>query len=390
MRKKRNNVIALGWVSFLTDISSEMILPILPLFLANVLGTSKAFIGLIEGVAESSSSLLKIGSGWYSDRVRRRKSFALIGYCVSNMVKPLLALANTAGHVLIIRFVDRMGKGLRTAPRDALIAESSEQNSRGKAFGIHRMMDTVGAVVGASIAFLFLSIASDSYRTIFLLSGIPGSIAVLVLSLCVREKRKKEHDEGLHGSVHVQPHGAATQQFKLFLVCISIFTFSSVSYAFFILRANELGLAEKFIPLVYLLYTIMYALFAVPVGSLSDKMGRTAVLGTGMFLHGLFLLGFSLADHALHALILFAVYGIVVAITETIPRALVSDLVVADRRGTALGMYHTAVGIAPLPANLLFGFAWSRVGSQIAFSLWGVLSLTASFFFVINRRKFQE
>ena len=381
-------MVTLGWVSFLTDVSTEMILPVLPLFLANVLGTSKAFIGLIEGVAESSSSLLTVGSGWYSDRIRRRKPVAILGYSLSNVAKPFFAFANAAGHVLAIRIIDRIGKGLRTAPRDALIAESSEHKSRGRVFGIHRMMDTAGAVVGASLAFLFLSLASGSYRTIFLLSGIPGIMAVLVLSLFVRE-RGKEHDERVHVSIHDHPHGAATKQFKLFMICISLFTISNVSYAFFILRADELGIAARFIPLVYLLYNVVYALLAIPVGALSDRIGRTTVLGMGMFLHGILLFGFSFAGHALHVLILFAVYGIVIAIIDTIPRALVSDLVVVDRRGTALGMYHTAIGIVPLPANLLFGFAWSSVGSQTAFSLWAVLSLTAWFFFVINRRKFQ-
>lgn len=388
MKKVRKNVIVLGWVSFLTDVSSEMILPVLPLFLANVLGTRKAYIGLIEGVAESTSSLLKVGSGWYSDRIRRRKPLALLGYSLSNVVKPLLALATAWGHVLTVRFVDRVGKGLRTAPRDALIAEASDQRTRGRSFGLHRMMDTAGAVVGASIAFLLLSALSGAYRTLFALSAVPGILAVVVLFVFLKERRITHQDaEEVRTSEEEGRHSLANN-FKLFLICISFFTFSSVSYAFFILRANELGIAARLIPVVYLLYNIVYAVLAVPAGSLSDKIGRTAVLGTGMFLHGMLLLGFGVAGKAFHAWLLFAVYGVVVAITETIPRALVSDLVRAERRGTALGMYHTAVGIVPLPANLLFGLMWSRFGSALTFMMWAALSLMAFFLFLLNRKKF--
>ena len=389
MGRIQKNVVILGWVSFLTDVSSDMILPVLPLFLANVLGTGKAFIGLIEGVAESTSSCLRVGSGWYSDRLGRRKPLAFTGYAVSHVTKPLLALATSWSHVLAVRFADRVGKGIRTAPRDALIAEASLHGTRGLSFGFHRMMDTAGAVVGASIAFLLLSLMPEAYRTLFALSAIPGFLAVVVFLLFVKERKVRDDERLMEGGSWAENRHRVGGNLRLFLVCISLFAFSTVSYAFLILRANELGVAGRFIPLVYLLYNIVFALFAFPCGSLSDRIGRVPVLGIGMFLHGMVLLGFAAARHAVQAWILFAVYGVAVAITDTVPRAFVADLVATEQRGTALGLYHTAVGVIPLPANLLFGLVWSRSTSELVFALWALLAWAALFLFVLIRRRLQ-
>lgn len=362
--KITRNVFVLGWVSFLTDVSSEMILPILPLFLANVLKAGMASIGLIEGVAESTASLLKVASGWYSDRIKRRKPLVVSGYLLSNLVKPCLALITTWGQALGIRFADRVGKGVRTSPRDALIAESSEQRTRGRSFGFHRMMDTAGAVVGTSIAYLVLSRMAGAYRSVFALSAIPGVLAILVVALFVREKAKVVLGTGGRSP---KPY-KLPPELRLFLFIITFFTFANLSYAFYILRASELGIAAKMIPIIYLVYNIIYSLVAMPVGILSDRFGRATLLLFGFGLMALLLFSFGQAKTAYQAWLLFILYGGVIAIIETVPRALVSDIVPSEVRGTALGLYHTYVGVAALPAGLLFGFLWQRFSSQTAFN----------------------
>ncbi len=389
MRKAvSKNVIILGIVSFLTDVSSEMIMPILPLFLAHVLGAGTVSIGFIEGIVESTSSLLKAGSGWYSDRVRRKKPLVLAGYLLSNVVKPLLAVAGAWWQVLVVRFSDRVGKGLRTAPRDAMIAEASERQTRGKSFGIHRMMDTAGAVVGAAVAFLFLSHNSDAYRSIFAVSIIPGTLAILVLLFFVRERPQTLSSRMPPGEVGEKENTTLRGPFRRAMLLFALYAFANISYAFLILRASELGIAVLHIPLVYLVYSLIYALLAVPVGSLSDRIGRTRVLVMGMMLQGLIFLGFAVASRSLHVWLLFIVLGCVVAVTDTIPRALISDMVSSSRRGTALGLYHTAVGLAPLPANLLFGLSWSRFGSSASFATWSALMAAVGLLFLFNRRRF--
>jgi len=387
MRKITRNVFVLGWVSFLTDVSSEMILPILPLFLANVLKAGMASIGLIEGVAESTASLLKVASGWYSDRTKRRKPLVVSGYLLSNLVKPCLALVTSWGQVLGIRFADRVGKGIRTSPRDALIAESSEQKTRGRSFGFHRMMDTAGAVVGTSIAYLVLSRMAGAYRTVFALSAIPGVLAILVVTLFVRERTK----EALRAEGGASRPYKLTPDFRLFLFIITLFTFANVSYAFYVLRASELGIAARMIPIIYLMYNMVYTLVAMPVGILSDRFGRVNLLLFGFGLMALLLFSFGQAKAAYQAWLLFIFYGGVIAIMETVPRALISDIVPSEVRGTALGLYHTCVGVAALPAGLLFGFLWQRFSSQTAFIFGAaVAAVSGLLLFALWRKNFAK
>ena len=370
-RRIHPNVLALGWVSFFTDTASEMILPLLPLFLTSVLGVSKSVLGLIEGVAETTASLLKLLSGWASDRLHKRKALVVAGYGLSNLVKPLLALTTSWGQVLGIRFLDRVGKGIRTAPRDALIAHSSGARVRGRSFGFHRAMDTAGAVVGTLIAFVVMAHWVGGYRIVFAAALIPGLVALAILVLFVREQRSEAQKEEKAAA----RDNAVPRRFGVFLGIIGLFTFSHITYAFYIVRASDLGVSDKLIPIVYLVYNVTYALLAMPVGALSDRYGRRKVLALGFLANALLLFGFGSASTVWHAWVLFAFYGLVSAVVETVPRALVSDLVGAGRRGTGYGAYHATVGLLPLPANVLFGALWQAKGAFVAFSTWSVLSL---------------
>jgi len=372
-RRIHPNVLALGWVSFFTDTASEMILPLLPLFLTSVLGVSKSVLGLIEGVAETTASLLKFLSGWYSDRLQKRKALVVAGYGLSNLVKPLLALTTSWTQVLGIRFLDRVGKGIRTAPRDALIAQSSGTKVRGRSFGFHRAMDTAGAVVGSLVAFLVMAHWVGGYRIVFAAALVPGLVAVGILLAFVREERSgnqaKRQDRSETAGV--------PKRFGVFLAIIGLFTFSHITYAFYIVRASNLGVSDKLIPIVYLVYNVIYALLAMPVGALSDRYGRRNVLAIGFLANALLLFGFGAANATWQAWALFAFYGLVSAVVETVPRALVSDLVGAGRRGTGYGAYHATVGLLPLPANVLFGALWQAKGAFVAFAVWSGLSLVS-------------
>ncbi|NOY76333.1 MAG: MFS transporter [Calditrichaeota bacterium] len=385
MARIPRNIKILGWVSFLTDVSSEMILPILPLFLKNVLKASMTSIGVIEGVAEATASLLKVVSGYWSDKAGKRKPFILAGYSLSAFAKPVLALTTAWWQVLAIRFTDRVGKGLRTPPRDALIADTSAVAQRGKSFGFHRAMDTLGAALGTLIAFLLLTWKVEAYRLVFVLSIIPGLLAVCVLVFLLKEtpiaKQKitpdtsPEHDSG-----------PLPLRLLLLMGIMVVFTFANVSYAFFILKINAIGISAALVPLVYLFYNLVYAALAMPVGMLSDKIGRERILLSGFFIMVFLLWGFSRALLSWQAWVLFFFYGITSAIVETIPRAWISDWARQAHRGSALGLYHTLVGLAALPASIVFGAIWHSYGSSVAFTYAMVISIASFVLLAIFRR----
>ncbi len=366
------NVVVLGLVSFLNDISSEMTLSILPLFLANVLGVRTPVIGLIEGVAESTASLMKIYAGWLSDRVRRRKALALAGYGVSALSKPLLYFATSWLYVGVIRFVDRLGKGIRTAPRDALIADSAAAEHRGLSFGFHRAMDTGGAVLGLGLAAAIVYISQrggmalerSTFQRLVLAAAVPGFLAVLLLALGVRE-------------VVVPTQGGTARpvltlrgwdrRFYGFLAAVVLFTLGNSSDAFLLLRAQTLGIAAALLVLLLLVQNATYTLVATPAGALSDRWPRHRLILFAWGLYALVYLGFALAGEPWHAWVLFAVYGVYYGIAEGVGKALVADVVAAERRGTAYGLYHAAVGIAALPASLIAGVLWQGVGAWTGF-----------------------
>jgi len=364
------NIIVLGIASFLTDVSSEMIFPLFPLFTVEVLGAGAAALGLMEGVAESAASLLKVISGWWSDKLRRRKPFVVSGYGLSTVVKPMLALSTSWSHALGVRFADRVGKGLRTAPRDAIIADSSAPSVRGKAFGLHRTLDTLGAVLGPAIAFLLLPLLG--YRKVFLVATIPAAIAVVVLILFVREVFAGRKGAKISLRVGLSP------EFRLYLAIVALFTLGNFSWAFLILRAKDIGVAPGYTILLYMFHNLIYALASLPAGMLSDRVGRRPVIALGYSIFGITCVGFALASSPWHAIFLFATYGLFRGITEGVQKAYVSDLVVPELRGTAMGTFDTVSGIAAFPASFIVGILWQSIGVQAAFAYGATLSFAAT------------
>ncbi len=365
------NVWVVTLTSFLTDVSSEMLTNLLPLFLANVLGVRTAVIGLIEGVAETTASLLKVFSGWFSDRLGRRKGLAVLGYGLSSLSKPLLYFATSWGWVLGVRFADRVGKGLRTAPRDALVADSVDERQRGLAFGLHRTGDTAGAFIGLLIALFVLLVARrgatdldrPTFQTIVLLSLIPALLAVAVLALGAREV---PHATPQTDRPSLRLSGF-DRRFLAYLGIVVLFTLGNSSDAFLILRAQNVGLPVAGVLGMMMTFNLVYTLVASPAGALSDRLGRRRLLTAGWLVYSVVYLGFARLTAGWQAWACMAVYGIYYGLTEGAARAFVADLVPAEKRGTAYGVYHAAVGLAAFPASLLAGILWQGVGGWAGF-----------------------
>jgi MFS family permease len=371
------NVIALGVVSFLTDVSSEMIYPLLPVFLTAVLGADAAFVGAIEGAAESTAALLKLASGWWSDRVRRRKPLVVIGYGIASVVRPLVAIAQSAGQVLLIRVSDRVGKGIRNAPRDALIAESVDPSIRGRAFGFHRAMDNAGGILGPLIAFAVLTWHFAALRTVFWLAAIPAVLSLVVLVAFVRDvPAAKEKPASVTAPLSLGGHMGA--RFWAVLGVIFLFTLGNSTDAFLLLRANQLGVPVALAPILWAALHVVKTSSNVPGGVLSDRIGRRPTLIAGWLLYALVYFGFARATAAWHAWALFAAYGVFFGLTEGSERALVADMVDRERRGTAFGWYNLAIGLGALPASLLFGSVWDHAGAPVAFVMGASLALAAA------------
>lgn len=362
------NVLILGLVSFFTDVSSEMIYPLLPLFLTTVLGAGPAFLGLIEGVAESTAAFLKLVSGILSDRVRSRKGLVIAGYAVSSLARPLVAVATAPAAVLAIRFADRVGKGIRTSPRDALIADSSDPSIRGKAFGFHRAMDHAGALVGPLIATLLLAWFVDDLRTVFWLAAIPGGVAVLLIVAKVRETKRLHITDG--GFLRIAPRG----ELRRYLFILLLFTLGNSSDAFLLLRAGELGVAPSRIPLLWAFFHFVKMAASTPFGALSDSIGRRGVIAVGWGIYALSYAGFAVAGTEADCWFLFALYGLFYAMTEGAEKALLADIAPAGERGVAFGWYNFAVGVGALPASILFGSVWQKYGRESAFFLGALLA----------------
>jgi len=365
----KRNIFALGLVSFFTDLSTEMIYPLLPLFLTSVLGVNKAFIGLVEGLAESTASLFKVGSGWLSDRLGKRRSLVLLGYSLSTVAKPFLALATSGPQVLGIRFAERIGKGIRTSPRDAIIADSTPSGERGKSYGFHRALDTLGAVFGPLTAFILLPLLSYSYRKIFLISFLPGLAACLLIPVLVIEPKRVREEIPIKLSLR-----GFDRDFKFFLIVMAVFTLGNTSDAFLILRARDLGVGAGVVPLLWLLFNLVYSALALPGGLLSDRWGRKRILELGFGFYLLIYLGFAFASHPMHIWLLFLSYGLFYGLTVGTIRAWVAELAPPSRMATAFGLFHTTVGILALPASLIMGFLWQLTGAKLAFSWCALLA----------------
>lgn len=370
VRKLPRNVWVVTATSFLTDISSEMLVHLLPLFLANILGVRTSVIGLIEGVAETTASLLKVFSGWLSDRLGDRKWLTVAGYSLSTLAKPFLLVANSWLGVLAVRFVDRTGKGIRTAPRDALIADSIDARHRGVAFGLHRAGDTAGAMVGLIVALVVvyllqgadLTLAQPTFRTIVLLSIPPAVLAVLVLVVGARNVPVEGERERPRLSL-----AGFDSRFKRFLVVMVLFTLGNSSDAFLVLRAQNVGLSVAGVMGVLVVFNLVYALISTPAGALSDRIGRRKVIVGGWLAYAAIYLGFGLASAAWQIWALFALYGIYYGMAEGAGKALVADVVQPAQRGTAYGVYNAAIGLAAFPASLVAGLLWQGVGGWAGF-----------------------
>jgi len=368
-----------------------MIYPLLPLFLTRTLGAPMKAVGLIEGIAESTSSGLRLAAGWLSDRVGRRKPFVVAGYACAAAAKPLLAVAGTWGHVLGIRILDRFGKGLRTPPRDALLADAAPGPIRGRAFGLHGSMDTAGAVAGPLLAWAVLPWVGGDFRAVFLLAFVPALIGIVVLLVGVREIPPQAAPGPLTPpspppGERIKVRGAALGgRFWRFVPVLVCFGIGNSSDVFLILRSRQLGISEGSIPLLYLTFNVVYAAVSLPGGTLSDRIGRRPVILAGYAMFALVYLGFARAGAAWEAWPLFALYGIYYGFTERIQRAFVADLVPAAARGRAFGIYHAVVGALALPASLLAGWLWDAVGPAAPFSLGGASAVLALLLFLILR-----
>jgi len=369
------NVIALGAVSFLTDVSSEMIYPLLPVFLTAVLGANASFIGAIEGTAETTAALLKLASGWWSDRVRKRKPLVVIGYGIASIARPLVAIAQTATQVLFIRVSDRVGKGIRNAPRDALISESVDPSIRGRAFGFHRAMDNAGGILGPLIAFAVLTWHFAAIRTVFWLAAIPAALSLVVLVAFVRDVPRPVSAPVTGGPDLTQP---LDSRFWRVLGVIFLFTLGNSTDAFLLLRASQLGVPVALAPILWAALHIVKTASNIPGGTLSDRIGRRPTLIAGWLLYAAVYFGFARATAMWEAWALFGLYGIFFGLTEGSERALVADMVTPDRRGTAFGWYNLAIGLGALPASLLFGYVWDHAGAPAAFVMGASLALAAA------------
>ena len=393
-RRLPRNVFAISLVSLLNDVSSEIIYPLLPFFLNNTLGVSARVLGSIEGTAESVSSLLKLFAGHFSDRFGKRKIFVVSGYVLSSFARPLLAFATNWHQVLAIRLSDRVGKGVRTAPRDAMIADTVTIKERGLAFGFHRAMDHTGAVVGPLIGYvLVLLFAADrnaltagDFTRIFLLASIPALAAVLVVSFFVREshrpKRAADSAPDADTNIVAPPIRLSLRgfdgNFKCFLVIIALFTLSNSSDFFLLLRARDAGVSVSSIPLLWAALHGSKVLSSIFGGDLSDRLGRKRLIVSGWILYAAVYGGFAFVSNPVSAWILFLIYGIYFGLAEGAEKALVADLVRPEQRGTAFGLYNLAFGITVLPASLLMGVLWDWRGPQTAFLVSGFLGATAA------------
>lgn len=373
------NVLLLGIVSFLNDAASEMIYPLLPVFLTAVLGAGPAVLGVIEGIAESTASLLKLASGFISDRVHRRKSWVVGGYLLSNAARPLIGLAVSWPGVLALRFIDRIGKGIRTSPRDALIAESTPMNTRGKAFGFHRAADHAGAVVGPLLAALLIAFFKFDLKTVFILSVIPGLLTVAVLSAGVKETPMEARPAARHEPLRIrQAWREMPQTLRRFSMILFLFTLGNSTDAFLLLKAQHLGISVALIPVLWTVLHIVKMGSSLPGGMASDRLGRKGVIVTGWMVYALTYSGFIFADSAWQAWALFMIYGLYFGLTEGAEKALIANLAPEHLRGSAFGLYHLMIGIGALPASLLFGWVWQVYGDTAAFGLGATFAMAAA------------
>lgn len=376
-RQIPSTVVALGVVSFFTDMSSEMIYPLLPAFLVTVLGAGALALGTIEGVAESTAAVLKIVSGRWADRMRRRKPLVISGYGLSGLVRPLIGLAVSWPFVVALRFTDRIGKGLRSSPRDALIADVTPKDRLGAAYGLHRAMDHAGAVAGPLVAAGLLLIPGIGLRQVFLLAAVPAVIVMAVLIFAVKEPADRPTMATTHPSL-LEGWKATDTPFRRLLLAVIVFTLGNSTDAFLLLRLTDVGFAPAWVAVLWSLHHVVKLTANLYGGQLSDRVSRRAMIGTGWLLYAGIYIGFGLTTNVVALVALFMTYGIYFGLTEPVERAWVAALAPAEARGGAFGFYHGSVGLTALPASLLFGGLYAFAGPLAAFGTGAALALVAT------------
>ena len=363
-----------------------MIYPLLPLFLSTVLGANASFIGAIEGAAETTAALLKLASGWWSDKVKKRKPLVVLGYGIATIARPFTGIAQTATQVLAIRVTDRVGKGIRSAPRDALLADSTDAATRGKAFGFHAAMDNAGAVLGPLMAFVLLRQFDVSLRNVFWLAAIPGALAFIVLVVAVREIEHTSSEKA-SSTPHIEAPAKLGRRFWLYIGVVFLFTLGNSTDAFLLLRANQLGVAVALAPILWAFLNFVKAALGTWGGALSDRFGRKPLIVAGWAIYAFVYFGFARATEQWHAWALFASYALFYAFTEGTEKAFVADLIPNERLGAAFGWFNLAIGLGALPASIIFGAIWDRYSASTAFTFGATLAILASMgmFFIVPR-----
>lgn len=378
-----NNIFFVGITSFLTDTTTKMIYAVMPLFLMS-LGASKTELTLIEGIAESTASIIKALSGWWSDKIQKNKPFMIIGYAFTAILSPLFSLVTNPFQVLIIRFTERIGKGIRTAPRDSLIASSSGSN-KGRGFGFHKAMDNSGAIIGPLLASGILLLFPGNYRMVFVFAALPALLGLISIICFVKEVKCQS----------VAPLGKITfedfpKRYYIFLGIVFIFTLGNSTDALLLVKASDIGFQAAFIPIIYLIFNSVSVIFAVPAGILSDKIGRERLIIFGYLLFSIIYFGFGRTDSKVVLIMLFALYGLYSAATDGVQKALVTDLIDKNKRGTGLGIYNCLVGITLLPASVIAGLLYDNINNRAPFYYGSILALVAAILMVIFYRCYRN
>ena len=377
------NILFTGLTSFLTDTSVKMVYSVMPMFLMSI-GASKTSLALIEGIAESTASLVKALSGFWSDKIGKNKPFMLIGYGLSALIIPLYTFVVSPLQVLYLRFIERFGKGIRTAPRDSLIAGSITNGETGRSFGLQKAMDNSGAIVGPLLAFAFLSLIPGNYRLIFLVAGLPAILAIFVIIFGIREAKKSKHE--LFAKFHFKDFPA---KYYFFLGIVFVFTLGNSTDALLMVKANEVGVRVALIPLVYLITNVVSVFASIPIGSLSDRIGKEKILIIGYLIYAVVYFGFGITSSVGVITSLFALYGLYSAATDSIQKAFISDNIDMNKKGTGLGIYNALLGITLLPASLIAGLLYDKINSSIPFYFGSVTAVTSAIlmliFILLNR-----
>lgn len=380
----KRNVFFVGLTSFFTDTSIKMIYSVMPLFLLSI-GASKTSISLIEGIAESTASLFKAFSGYWSDKIGKNKPFMVIGYGITALATPLYAFVRLPVQVLFLRFFERIGKGLRTAPRDSLISSSAKHNEAGKNFGFHKAMDNSGAIVGPLAAFLLLYLFPLNYTNIFLIATIPAVLGVLSIIIFIKET--KSENIGNNNRFHLKQ---LPRKFYFFLAIIFVFTLGNSADALLLVKTTETGINKAYIPFVYMIFNVVSVFLAIPIGKISDKIGREILIILGFLLYAIVYYLFGRFNSISVFVFLFILYGVYSALTDTSQKAMISDIVSKDLKGTGFGLYHAVLGITLLPASLIAGLLYDKVNSNAPFYFGSAMALTATILmimFVISEKR---